>query len=539
MNEAINHAIFNTQIAPEIADNTICQTQIVIVGAGPIGLAAAIDLAMRDIKVVLVDKDTGVADGSRAICWAKRTLEIFDRLGVGETMVAKGVTWQVGRTYWGDDEIYQFDLLPEKGHKNPAFVNLQQYYVEDYLVQRCQDFPQHIDLRFGTTIDAVAQNGKKVTANVSSEYGDYQIEADYLLACDGAHSKTRHLLNLDFKGQHFTEKFLIADVKMDAPFPSERWFWFEPSFHAGQSALLHKQPDNIYRIDFQLPPDADDAFETQAENVKKRIQTMLPKRAFELEWVSIYQFHCRRIEKFIHQRIIFAGDSAHIVSPFGARGGNGGIQDVDNLCWKLELILQEKAKTTLLLSYDEERIHGADENIKNSARTTKFMSPNSDIDMLFRNSLLQLAGTMPFARKLINAGRLSVPCSLNGKSLQTPSPENTHLQSGMVCPDAPMRDKNGKSCWLLNCLSAQFTLLITDSKAVLSDEWRDKLDESITVLHLADDDANDDNSENFIEARYGKACYLIRPDQHITAIWQTIPKHDSITAALHKIIGNR
>ncbi len=534
MNQSLNPAIFKTQIAPEISDNKVCDTQIMIVGAGPIGLAAAIDLAMKNIKVVLIDKDNGVSDGSRAICWAKRTLEIFDRLGVGETMVAKGVTWQVGRTYWGDEEIYHFDLLPETGHKNPAFVNLQQYYVEDYLVQRCQDFPNHIDLRFGTQIDAVSQNEGKVTAHVSSEYGDYQIEADYLLACDGAHSTMRHLLDLDFKGQHFTEKFLIADVKMEAPFPKERWFWFEPSFHQGQSALLHKQPDNIYRIDFQLPPDADNALETEPENVKKRIHKMLKNRDFELEWVSIYQFHCRRIEKFIHQRIIFAGDSAHIVSPFGARGGNGGIQDVDNLCWKLALILQGKAETNLLLSYDEERIHGADENIKNSARTTKFMSPNSDIEMLFRNSLLQLAGTMPFARKLINAGRLSVPCSLEGKSLQTLSPESISLQSGMVCPDAPLTDKNSKSCWLLNCLGAEFTLLIADKEAKLSAEWRDKCDAKITILHLA----NYDDSENLIAARYGAGCYLIRPDQHIAAIWHTIPTYDSIKTALDKIIGN-
>ena len=517
---------FPAYVAPEIATGVASNTQVIIIGAGPIGLAAAIDLAMRDIKVVVLEKETSVSTGSRAICWAKRTLEIFDRLGVADKMVAKGVTWQIGRTYWGDEEIYHFDLLPEQGHKNPAFINLQQYYVEHYLIERCRDFPDLIDMRFGTALTDVTQNDENILAHIRSDAGEYKMQADYMLACDGARSTCRQLLDLDFKGVHFTEKFLIADVKMDAPFPKERWFWFEPTFHSGQSALLHKQPDNIYRIDFQLPADADNAAETNPENVRARIEKLLKGRSFELDWVSIYQFHCRRLENFIHQRMIFVGDSAHIVSPFGARGGNGGIQDVDNLCWKLALVLKNPhnpAGKDLLASYGEERIHGADENIAHSSRTTKFMSPNSEIESLFRNNLLKLARQLPFARQLINAGRLSVPCKLTGLSLQTPqSAQQGALQAGMVCPDAPLYDENNNKLWLLNCLANQcgFTLLITAKCQTVPDCPPD-----IALLNLHDD------QDNYIANRYGCGYYLIRPDQYIAAIWNELPSAAQIKQA--------
>ncbi len=517
---------FPAYVAPEIATGVASNTQVIIIGAGPIGLAAAIDLAMRDIKVVVLEKETSVSTGSRAICWAKRTLEIFDRLGVADKMVAKGVTWQIGRTYWGDEEIYHFDLLPEQGHKNPAFINLQQYYVEHYLIERCRDFPDLIDMRFGTALTDVTQNDENILAHIRSDAGEYKMQADYMLACDGARSTCRQLLDLDFKGVHFTEKFLIADVKMDAPFPKERWFWFEPTFHSGQSALLHKQPDNIYRIDFQLPADADNAAETNPENVRARIEKLLKGRSFELDWVSIYQFHCRRLENFIHQRMIFVGDSAHIVSPFGARGGNGGIQDVDNLCWKLALVLKNPhnpAGKDLLASYGEERIHGADENIAHSSRTTKFMSPNSEIESLFRNNLLKLARQLPFARQLINAGRLSVPCKLTGLSLQTPqSAQHGALLAGMVCPDAPLYDENNNKLWLLNCLANQcgFTLLITAKCQTVPDCPPD-----IALLNLHDD------QDNYIANRYGCGYYLIRPDQYIAAIWNELPSAAQIKQA--------
>ena len=232
--------------------------QVAIIGAGPIGLAMAVDLATRGIPSVVLDDNNVVSVGSRAICWAKRTLEIFDRLGVGERMLEKGVTWQVGRVFHGDDQIYDFDLLPETGHKYPAFINLQQYYVEQYLVERAREFPDLIDLRFRNKVVGHQDFDDYINLTVETPDGEYEIETTYTLACDGAPSPTRRRMGLPFTGQDFDENFLIVDIEMEtSPFATklaERWFWFEPTFHKGQSALLHKQPDNIYRIDLQLAP---------------------------------------------------------------------------------------------------------------------------------------------------------------------------------------------------------------------------------------------------------------------------------------------
>ncbi len=344
--------------APELRGEKAGPYPVSIIGAGPVGLAAAIDLALHGIASVVLDDNDVVSVGSRAICWSKRTLEIFDRLGVGQRMVDKGVTWQVGRTFRGDKEVYTVDLLPETGHRMPAFINLQQYYVEQYLVERAADFPDLIDLRWKNKVTALSQSNDAATVTVETPEGSYKLSAAYVMACDGARSPTRAMMGLEFLGNIFEERFLIADVEMKADMPSERWFWFEPPFHSGQSALMHKQPDDIYRIDLQLGWETDPEEEKKPENVIPRIKAIVGERPFELDWVSVYTFQCRRLERFVHQRVIFAGDSAHVVSPFGARGGNGGIQDIDNLGWKLAAILRGEAPATLLETYNDERIHG-------------------------------------------------------------------------------------------------------------------------------------------------------------------------------------
>ena len=191
---------------------------------------------------------------------------------------------------------------------------------------------------------------------------------------------------------------------MDVDFPIERRFWFDPPFNKGQSALLHKQPDGVWRIDLQLGWDIDKEEEKKKENVIPRLKAMLGEELnFNLEWVSIYTFQCMKMEKFKHGRILFAGDSAHQVSPFGARGANSGVQDADNLCWKLKLVLDGSSPETLLDTYDYERVLAADENILNSSRSTDFITPKSKASMRFRNAVLELSEKYEFARPLVNS----------------------------------------------------------------------------------------------------------------------------------------
>ena len=318
-------------LRPPELDGETTTIPVAIVGGGPIGLSLAIDLAQRGVRSVLLDDDNTVSLGSRAVCIAKRTLEIWDRLGVADRMLEKGVLWNVGKVFCQEDLAYQFNLLPEDGHKMPAFINLQQYYLEQYLVERAQDFPE-IDIRWSSRVSGIAQDGAEEGApaavQVETEEGNYTLHAEYVIACDGVRSQIRRSLGLSFEGQVFKDRFLIADVVMKAEFPTERWFWFDPPFNRGQSALLHKQPDHVWRIDLQLGWDADPEEEKKPEKVIPRLKAMLGEDVdFDLEWVSDYTFQCRRLERFRHGRVILAGDSAHQVSPFGARGCNGGEQD--------------------------------------------------------------------------------------------------------------------------------------------------------------------------------------------------------------------
>ena len=225
--------------------------RVIIVGGGPAGLAAAMDLALQGIDSVVLDDNNTVSVGSRAICLAKRTLEICDRYGCGDRMLDKGVTWSVGKVYFGEEQVYDFNLLPEEDHKVPAFINLQQYYMEEYMVQRCAQMPA-IDLRWLHKVTRVETDDAGAVITVETEDGNYQLTCDYLLVADGASSPIRTSLGLESKGQVFEDRFLIADIIMKADFPAERRFWFDAPFHPGQSTLLHKQADNVWRIDFQL-----------------------------------------------------------------------------------------------------------------------------------------------------------------------------------------------------------------------------------------------------------------------------------------------
>ena len=492
---------------------------VVVIGGGPIGLSIAIDLGQRGIPVVLLDDSDRIGDGSRAICFAKRTLEIFDRLGAAAPMLAKGVEWQRGRVFHKERELYSFDLLPEPGHKMPAFINLQQYYVESDLIDRAMAL-SNVDIRWRNRVKGLSQQTGAVTLTIDTPDGDYQLSADWVVACDGARSPTRGLLGLEFEGEQFEDQFLIADVKMTAEFPVERWFWFEPPFHSGQSALLHKQPDDIWRIDLQLSSDADTDYERRPEVVRPRIERMLGHKNFELEWVSIYRFQCRRLARFIHGRVIFAGDAAHQVSPFGARGANSGVQDTDNLAWKLALVSGGKAPERLLASYDQERSEAADENILNSTRSTDFIAPHSTAERTLRDAALAIAAKADFAKRFVNSGRLSVPCAYANSPLSTPDHDRftTGPRPGAPIPDGPVADVQGKARHLSEALGPDFTLLVF-GPVVPECPWPDvalvQIDEAKQLL-IADGE--------LLEKRFdGKSgtVYLIRPDGHVAARFRT------------------
>ena len=517
--------------------------QVIVVGGGPVGLSAAIDLARSGIKTLLLDEGDRLSHGSRAICFARRTLEIWDRLGCGPRMVTKGVSWNVGRIFFGSEQVHSFNLTPEEGYQRPAFINLQQYYVEGYLVEHAQN-QNNLEIYWQSKVIGVLPSATGVTLQVQSPEGIQSLTCDYMIAADGAHSSLRRMMGLETQGTTFRDRFLIADIRMQAKFPAERWFWFDPPFHPGQSVLLHRQPDDVWRIDFQLGWDADPVSERQPERVIPRLQALLGETAsFDLLWCSVYSFSCQRMERFRHGPILFAGDAAHCVSPFGARGANGGVQDADNLAWKLALVVKGLAPEHLLDTYACEREYAADENIRHSTWSTDFITPKNEISLLFRNTVLDLSRQCEFAPSLINSGRLSMPAILSASPLNTPDQEDFSggLVPGMPAEDASVR-VNGRPGWFLPLTGDCFTCVLfsnTDGGVDADLARLARLAQAdvpvrtilvrppgvgglreITQYHgLVDIEDSEGQLARRYDARAG-TVFLLRPDQHVSARWR-------------------
>jgi len=330
---------------------------------------------------------------------------------------------------------------------------------------------------------------------------------------------------------------------MEADFPTERWFWFDPPFHPNQSVLLHRQPDNVWRIDFQLGWDADPVLEKTPERVIPRVRALLgPDAKFELEWVSVYTFSCMRMDRFRHGKVLFAGDSAHGVSPFGARGANSGLQDAENLAWKLAMVLEGRASDALLDTYSSEREYAADENIRNSTRSTDFITPKSAVSRVFRDAVLTLSRDHAFARQLVNSGRLSVPAVLHDSALNTPDTDrfSGQMVPGASCCDAPL-EIDGQSAWLLPQLGQQFTGVLfcgpsgvePATLAALQTLQQGAVPMRIVVVSdgvagfggLPSSTVVASDIEGLATKRYDAApgtFYLIRPDQHVCARWRHV-----------------
>jgi len=517
-------------------NGTIERRPVIVVGAGLIGLSAALDCARHGIPVVILDDNNTVSIGSRAVCYAKRPLEIWDRLGIADKMVKKGISWNVGKVFFKEDLAYEFDLLPEEGHKMPAMINLQQYYGEEFLVNEAKKHTDLIDLRWKHKVISLTQHDDHTSLQVETPDGVFTMECDWMIACDGANSMVRDMVSAEFTGQFFQDRFLIADVIMKADFPTERWFWFDPTFHKNQSALLHKQSDDVWRLDFQMGWDVDPKAATKPENVIPLIKAMLGNDTeFELEWVSIYQFACRRIDNFRYGRILFAGDAAHQVSPFGARGANTGIQDIDNLTWKLKMVMDGDAPESLIESYDEERAFAADDNLLNSTRSTDFITPKSKSSRIFRDAVLELSKKYEFARPLVNSGRLSLPTPYVTSSLNTVDEDafDGGMAPGRNCVDAPVVVA-GTDGWLLNNLSDDFTLLIFGDAPPLSEIKLGNIRAQIITVG-----AQLEDKAGMLTARYDGAegaIYLIRPDHYVAARWRKFDERKTI-AALARATG--
>ena len=399
------------QPPPELKGEPSQRHPIVIVGAGPAGLTLACDLAQRGVRCVLIDEDHTVGvrgASSRGICYAQKTLEIMDRLGIGDRIMDKGVAWSLGRTFSGNEEVYHFNLQNQSVSRQPPFVNLQQFYLEWFLVDRIQALGL-TDLRWHSRVSDVQPQADHVVLQVQTPQGSYRLEADYLIDATGANSPIRQQLGLETHPSRSADRWCITDVRFSKPLPVERWTWVDAPFNQGRAVWQHLMADDVWRMDYQMSEDMDPAVISRPEVAAERIRAQLGDDVeFEFVWIGPYQYRDHLLDDFRHGRVFFMGDSAHVVSPFGARGGNTGIQDAFNLGWKLALVTAGQAPDRLLDSYSAERQPAAAENLRVTSRSARFLAPRSAAEPVLRSAVLKLARRHAFARPLVNTGRMSV-----------------------------------------------------------------------------------------------------------------------------------
>jgi 3-(3-hydroxy-phenyl)propionate hydroxylase len=387
--------------------------RLVIVGGGLTGLTLAADLATRGVEAILLDDDNTVGvrgASSRGMVWARKSIEIMDRLGVARRMIEKGVTWSVGRTLSGEETVYSFNRAEDgSGSRQPPFVNLQQFYLEWFLVERLIELG-NVELRWRNRVTGISQNGKAVFIEVETEAGHYSIEADWVVDATGANSPLREALGLDVNASRHVDRWCICDARCTDLERPERWTWVNAPFNGGRAVWQHMMADNVWRLDYQLDPDTDPDSVADPAVAAERVRAHLgPDVSFELVWVGPWAYRTQLLDRFRVGRVLFAGDAAHVMSPFGARGGNSGIQDAENLGWKLALVLKGLAHPSLLDSYDAERRAAARENIRVTSHTARFLAPQSSFERKMRAAVLELAAEHPFARGIVNTGRLSLP----------------------------------------------------------------------------------------------------------------------------------
>jgi 2-polyprenyl-6-methoxyphenol hydroxylase-like FAD-dependent oxidoreductase len=382
--------------------------RVAVVGAGPVGLTAALELAARGVETVVLEAKPELEPiGSRAIVLARHALATFVRLGCGE-IAKRGVVLDRARTYVGETELFTVEFPRVAADELPAFVNLQQTYTERALLARVEG------VRFGAGVTGLRQDDDGVT--LTTEDGD--VAASYVVACDGAHSTVRKLLGLGFPGRTFRDRFLIADVRADLPgFPrNERRFFFDPPSNPGRQILVHPQPDGEWRIDWQVAPETDADAERASGALDRRVRALVGDAPYELVWLTAYRFHQRLAERFRVGRVFLAGDAAHLMAPFGARGLNSGVEDATNLAWKLALVLRGDAPDSLLDSYERERRAAARENLRVTGATMRFMAPPTALHRLARNAILRGSLRAPRLRRFVNSGKLATPAVYEGES---------------------------------------------------------------------------------------------------------------------------
>ncbi|MEM5434086.1 FAD-dependent oxidoreductase [Paraburkholderia diazotrophica] len=515
---------------------------VTIVGGGPVGLAVALGLANHGVRSVLIEADDSVCYGSRAICISRRSLEIIERLGAVDGFLKTGLPWTGGRSFYRETEVLHFTMPQDENQKLPPMVNLAQYHIEQFLLDAAEKRADLIDIRWQTRVKSIDARDDGATLQLTTADGDYALDTDWVVACDGGRSTIREALGLQLQGTSYEGRYVIVDIELDSERPTERLAYFDPSSNPGSTVLVHKQPDNVWRIDYQLR-DGEDAEEAvKPENVMPRVQSLLDmmgeKGAWAPIWITIYKANALTLERYRHNRVMFAGDAAHLVPIFGVRGANSGIDDADNIAWKLAFVVKGLASPALLDSYSDERVAATHENLSYGTKSTEFMAPPSFAFDLMRRAVLSLAVKHPGVRSLINPRQTSAityaqsPLNVADGDAFAAGPV-----PGAVLSEYPVTIAEGghaREAHLTDLVSPRFTALCFSDEGDVPDgfnELAETMRERGVPFRLVPLSARLHPETNGVHAwdhtgrlfeRYDATpgtVYLVRPDGHVLGRW--------------------
>ncbi len=497
--------------APQDRDAPQHTAPVAIVGAGPIGMTAALALAKEGVRSVVFDNKSSFNDGSRAICVARPSYYIMEHIGAIEPFLAKALPWTTGRTFYRGQQILEFQMPDSEDEKFRPMYNLQQQYIEQFLWQAV-DANELIETRWQSAVTAVEDTQTGATLSITDSHGDYAVEASWVLACDGARSPVRTMRGHRLKGENFEGRYVIADIQMDHDYPTIRRALFDPESRPGGTVLIHKEPDNIWRIDYQLEDDESAEEALREETVRASVTAVLKdidyEGPWELEWWSVYSANTLALDDYRDGSIFYVGDSAHIVPIFGVRGLNNGLADAANIGWKLGWVVNGKSSEALLDSYTPERRGATLDVFANATKSARFMTPQTHGWKLMRDAALSLALTHPFAGELANPRQMTAFTYHGSPAVLNDDP----TFSGGLCVGSLMSDVKLHDGFLSDLLGQGFTVLCFDS--ALAQHIEGATDKSLTVLCLPYPSAT---AVRFAASR--QTAYLVRPDMHIAARW--------------------
>ncbi len=500
---------------------------VLIAGGGPVGLTLAALLARHGIRSLVVEADEGYCTGSRAICISRRSQEILATAGAGAALAAKALPWTGGRSYWRNREVLHFTMPSEPTERFAPMVNIQQYHVEAFVHEALRRAPELVQVAWSTRVTGVSEDGEQVLVDVEGPSGRQRIRADYLAACDGGRSTVREQLGLQFEGTQYEGRYVIVDIVQKTRRPVERLAWFDPPSNPGSTLLMHRQPDDVWRIDYQLADGEDAAEALQPQNILPRVQSHLAMigehEPWEMLWASMYTAKCLTLPSYRQGRVLFAGDAAHLVPIFGVRGLNSGLDDAANLAWKLALVLAGGAGPALLDSYSQERVPAARENIAYGAKSTEFMAPPDFAFRLMREATLRLALDEPAVRPLINP-RQSAPVAYAASRLNGPEHgtwTSEQAAPGQPAPEALVQGPQGP-VHLTQCFGTDFVCLVFGDGA-LPHAVADLAAHGVGVVDIAPEA----DLHGQARLRYGlpggqgaTALVLVRPDGYVMGRWR-------------------